>query len=407
MAMVLNSTVGTKKKPVEQYAANSTLAKLNNMGLVNPTKTTPAAPLAPIQNATAKSPMEQYIADSNYNKLNSMFNVNRTTPIASVATPAQQTETTNDNITYGSGTPDASGSNSGVGASVPSYQSYYDSVLADQRAAMEARQKALEENYQRQLGVLQNAHNNNVDTLNGQREDALRSAYVSYMLGQKDLNQRLANQGINGGMSETVMANLLNNYGGNRGNIENQYQQVLGNLNSAYDSNVASLSNQHENNIADVLSDYYNATSKAKENYANQLMNYQAQLAKASAGAGTSTKANTDTKAYDTMVSNAAKTYGSLMKNGLANDASEYLASLNVDDNTKKSIIWNSGNSVGDTALAEKKIYSPAVRSEAASNLRSLVASDDDAAVQNYINTLQNVYGVPDSEIEYLLSLAF
>lgn len=67
-------------------------------------------------------------------------------------------------------------------------------------------------------------------TQNRQTERGLKGQYISYMNGLKNLNQRLAAQGINGGASETAQLSALNGYEANRTDLQEARLAALGAL---------------------------------------------------------------------------------------------------------------------------------------------------------------------------------
>lgn len=68
--------------------------------------------------------------------------------------------------------------------------------------------------------LAQELYNMGEQTQNRQTERDLRGQYISYMNGLRNLEQRLAAQGINGGMTETSRLNALNGYEANRTDLE-------------------------------------------------------------------------------------------------------------------------------------------------------------------------------------------
>lgn len=68
------------------------------------------------------------------------------------------------------------------------------------------------------------------ESQNRQTERDLKSQYISYMNGMKNLGQRLKAQGINGGATETTALGALNGYEGNRSDIQEARLEALGAL---------------------------------------------------------------------------------------------------------------------------------------------------------------------------------
>lgn len=234
----------------------------------------------------------------------------------------------NNNGTSGGGTGGGTGGNVGGtssggasgGTAQSIYENYMAQILADQQAAAQARQQALTDNYNRALSVLQQNYNNETSNLKNSAEDSLRQAYINYMQNQRGIQQNLASMGINGGATESVLANLYNNYGSNRNNINNQLQKSLGELGTAYNSNVADLANSYGANLASVLSDLYNQAASTKENYANKIASLLASKTSGSGSSGGSSSKSSASSGSLYMPSNL--TYG--QQNGIESAISSY-----------------------------------------------------------------------------------
>lgn len=150
-------------------------------------------------------------------------------------------------------------------------QSAYDEVYAAYQKALEEEQARQRANYEASLEALRGAYDQSKTGLTGNNDDALRQAYISYMLGRRGLEQQLANNGITGGAAESVYANLYNAYGNNRENIAKQYANALNDLTTQYNSGVANLGANYGSDSSDALINYYNQMAGVKENYANDL----------------------------------------------------------------------------------------------------------------------------------------
>ena len=127
--------------------------------------------------------------------------------------------------------------------------------------------------YGQQTSALQNALNLQKQNVETSAEKSLREAYVNKMMNEKNLEQRLTAQGLSGGASESAMASLLNQYGGNRNEIE---QAKL--------SDLASAEINYGQNLASLLSGLQSATSSAENARLSGLMNLENSLANQQAG---------------------------------------------------------------------------------------------------------------------------
>lgn len=200
-----------------------------------------------------------------------------------------------------------------------SIYSLYEQQMNAQRDALEqqrkARLNALQANYNNAKNQLDSSFASGEAQMNQDADDALREAYISNMLNQRNMNQYLNGQGITGGAAESILANLYNTYGNNRNDIERgrmdnlrqllaNYQGTLGDIENSYLSGMADADSDYSGSIADALSNYYNnLASLQQQNIANQ---YKATLGKS--GSSSSNSSNTaDATARKNMVSTISK----------------------------------------------------------------------------------------------------
>ena len=136
------------------------------------------------------------------------------------------------------------------------------------QATMDARDEAIQ--------LAQQLYEMGEQTQNRQAERGLNSQYVSYMQGLRNLNQKLASQGINGGASETSMLGALNGYESNRTDIEEARLAALGLLrqqqmqssSEAQQSYLAKLADLIQNRTTNQLG-VENTRAQGEYNYAN------------------------------------------------------------------------------------------------------------------------------------------
>lgn len=117
------------------------------------------------------------------------------------------------------------GNNSGGGTAMVQsnpYESYYNKMIslyekqmADEKARQERVRKA-------RIDAANKVYDNSLANLNDARDSSLRQAYIKHMQEQKALPQQMQAFGINGGATETNLANMKNVYGTNRANIMNE-----------------------------------------------------------------------------------------------------------------------------------------------------------------------------------------
>jgi len=155
--------------------------------------------------------------------------------------------------------PNTGASSGGSAGSAAVQQPSYDPMAAyvAMISAQEAAQrKAREEAYNRGAEQQRNNYNYAVGQVNDAANDALREAYINRMLTERNLQQQLTAQGLNGGASETTAASLYNNYGNARNELERERQRQIGSLANTYQNNLAQLEAQRASGEAASLSDY-------------------------------------------------------------------------------------------------------------------------------------------------------
>lgn len=163
------------------------------------------------------------------------------------------------------------------------YASMMQSMLEQQRAAAQAAynnamgrlqdawgntQNALRANLDSTLGNLENQYNYSSDKLNNDASKSLREAYINYMLNKKNLAQGLSAMGLSGGATESTQANMYNNYGNSRNNI-----------NTTLNDNLASLLNNYQNNVANANQLYNTQYADAINNFTNNINALESALA--------------------------------------------------------------------------------------------------------------------------------
>lgn len=147
------------------------------------------------------------------------------------------------------------------------YEQLFKSYLDRANAAYETSKENSLNAYNRGLEQLNTNYANSQANINKQAEDSLRQAYISNMLSQKNLGNQLASAGISGGATETVMANMLNNYQNGRNDIYNQQNDSLRELGIA-----------NNNSVSDLTNAYLSAIENANTAYNQNLADYQKEI---------------------------------------------------------------------------------------------------------------------------------
>lgn len=143
---------------------------------------------------------------------------------------------------------------------------------AQLKAAQEAQRKAREEAYARGTAQQQTNYEYGRGQVNDATDTALRQAYINRMQQQRNLNQLLSAQGLNGGASETTTAGMLNNYANSRNALETERTAQLANLMNTYQNNLTELANQKASGDAADLTAYQTNLGNLAANNANNII---------------------------------------------------------------------------------------------------------------------------------------
>lgn len=239
-------------------------------------------------------------------------------------------------------TPSSGGGGSYGGGSsfqMPDFSAYFDQMMATLEAQRAQQEAMMKQQYENALAQAQSAYNRSVGNLNSQSDDALRQAYIAKMKQQKNVNQQLSNMGINGGATESILANLENSYLNDRNGIQKALQNNLEALGADYQANVANLGANYGGNYASLLDNYFDKTFDLQNNYANTLMNMAAKSANNTAN---STANNNTEEGYsNNEIINAIKSVGTSNYSSLKRALSLY--GIDIDSPTGKQFILQAG----------------------------------------------------------------
>lgn len=172
-------------------------------------------------------------------------------------------------------------------------QNAYDRGMGALNSAYDSQMSSLRGNLDETRNQLTNQYNRSRDSISQDAENSLRQAYINRMLSQRNLGQQMSAQGLTGGASETTMANMLNNYGNARNNINTTMNNNLSNLEGNYSDNLSqamqaynsavasanlakaqqamSLENALANNQISALGDYQSLLQRDNQNYLDLL----------------------------------------------------------------------------------------------------------------------------------------
>lgn len=185
---------------------------------------------------------------NNTNTGGSSSGTRKTTSSKAVETP--QASSAQRPVYYGGGYSSGGGESESSGI---------DELLARISAAYDNAASLLKGNYDSQVGTLRSAKKKSTRELNVDSEQALREAYITKMQNQRDLNQRLASMGLNGGSTETTMARLANNYGNSRTQVNNTRNRSLAGINQTYSEQLAAALQAYNSAMANLEMQRLNA----------------------------------------------------------------------------------------------------------------------------------------------------
>lgn len=94
-------------------------------------------------------------------------------------------------------------------------------------------------NYESTVSRLKAARDRSLRDVRADAESALKQAYANNEMTKRNLDQRLAAMGYNGGATETSMLRLANEYANSRGGINNTLNKNIADLNMTYGDNLA------------------------------------------------------------------------------------------------------------------------------------------------------------------------
>lgn len=172
-------------------------------------------------------------------------------------------------------------------------QAAYDRGMGALNSAYDQQMNSLSNNLNETKNMLTNQYNRSRNDITTDAESSLRQAYINNMMNRKNLGQQMSAQGLTGGATETTIANMLNNYGNARNNINTTQNRNLANLEGNYNDNLSqamqaynsavatanlqkaqqqmSLENALANNQISALGDYQTLMQRENQNYLDLL----------------------------------------------------------------------------------------------------------------------------------------
>lgn len=162
-------------------------------------------------------------------------------------------------------------------------QQAYDRGIAALEGAYGAVSQSAKSSYDAALGAMQASYDASADKLNAEAGDSLQQAYINYMMSKRDLEQRLAAQGLSGGASESAAASMYNTYGTNRNAIVRERAQGLADLLLRLDTNKSSALEAYNSRMAELEAQRMQYRMQLENELANLITsaatkNYEAQF---------------------------------------------------------------------------------------------------------------------------------
>lgn len=129
-------------------------------------------------------------------------------------------------------------------------QNAYNNGMNSLNSAYNSQLTSLANNLTEAKNQLQGSYDRSKNSIGQDAENSLRAAYINNMLNQKNLSQQMSAMGLNGGATETTLANMLNNYGNARNNINTVAANNLANLEGKYNDSISQAQQAYNNAVA-------------------------------------------------------------------------------------------------------------------------------------------------------------
>ena len=181
-------------------------------------------------------------------------------------------------------------------------QNAYDRGMGALNSAYDQQMNSLSSNLNETRNQLADQYNRSKQNITDDANSSLKQAYINKMLSERNLGQQMSALGLNGGATETTMANMLNNYGNARNNI-----------NTTQNKNLSELEGNYNSNLSQVMQAYNSAVANANLQKAQQAMSLENALA------------NNQISAlgdYQSLMQRENQNYLDLLKTAIANGAS-------------------------------------------------------------------------------------
>ena len=241
-------------------------------------------------------------------------------------------------------------------------QNAYNKGMGSLNDAYNSQLSSLADNLSKTKDQLLNSYNLSKGNINSDAESSLRQAYINNMLSQKNLGQQLSAQGLSGGAVETTIANLLNNYGNARNNI-----------NTTANNNLSALEGSYNNSLTQAQQAYNNAVASAN----SQKAQYVQELENALANNQISAVRN-----YQDMLKSDDDRYIDLLQTAIQNGANIKYNPTSATNSVSAASVQQASNPTSNTNYAALQALLNAASSD--SNTQAALSSVTPSS-QNYL----------------------
>lgn len=181
-------------------------------------------------------------------------------------------------------------------------QNAYNRGMNALNSAYDEQMNSLNNNLSETKNTLLDQYNRSKQGITDDAAASLRQAYINKMISQRNLGQQMSALGLNGGATESTLANMANNYGNARSAI-----------NTTQNKNLYNLEGNYNTNLSQAMQAYNSAVANANAQKAQQAMTLENALA------------NNEISAlgnYQSLMQRENENYLDLLKAAIANGAS-------------------------------------------------------------------------------------
>ncbi len=150
--------------------------------------------------------------------------------------------------------------------------SAYNDALADLDASNAKVLALLKKNYDNSVNSINGKYDLTQKTQEADSANALREAYVNYMMNRRNIDGDLNRSGMNGGVAESTRAKMYNNYGNNRNALRTVLQNRLAEINLGRNEALNTLENEYNNAVAKQTMDSFNRRAALRQAMAAAMM---------------------------------------------------------------------------------------------------------------------------------------